>query len=331
MLVIVLLVTLVSLFIISVIWCSKEITSSCNYHVKTTPYCLLHEHVLFEEDQQNLAKEHVANSSVVICGLVRDSKESLIKSLPMILEFGKMFKKYKIVIVENDSVDGTRELLLDYANKDPNVVILGCGINSRECSMKLDKTIDHEVSSYRIRKMSFLRNIYLNYTKKNFPDYNYLMVYDFDIKGNVYLDGFLDTMYLMSENKNIDGVTANGVRDGLMGKYYYDTFAIFSKESPSCFPNSKKKKKDEKNILVNNILPSKSSNKFFFSSTYNLIEVKSAFAGLGIYRMSSVLSSGASYSLKCNEWEITCEHTPFSEDLGNVFINPRMTINVTSH
>jgi hypothetical protein len=221
-------------------------------------------------------------------------------------------------------------MLLDWAAKDPSVIVLGCGVNAEKCKLSTPKTMGHEISFSRIEKMAQLRNIYIDFIKENLPHYDYMLVFDFDIVGNVFLDGLWDTFHLMETRPEISGITANGVLNlPVIGPYYYDAFAVFSKDSPSCFADHIEKQKDEQRMRDQGKVPSALSGKFQFRPDFGLIEVKSAFAGLGIYRVPKIMESDASYTLSCKK--ITCEHTAFSEKLGSVFINPKMVLYATTH
>jgi hypothetical protein len=302
----------------------------CNYFSTTTPGCLLPEGFSFDKKDLSCGEAHMKNSSVVICGLARDCSQNLDRNMEMIISLAKKFKNYKILIVENDSQDGTRKKLLGWVEKDPNVEILGCGVNAKICSLKLDKTIDHEVTNGRIKKMSYLRNLYLERVKEFYSGMDYMLVFDFDISGVIYLDGMADSFCILSKRTYVNGITANGMKNDFGVKKYYDPFALFSKDTPSCFASGEEKRDYDQKMLEDGELPSENGDHFYFSPIGGPFPVKSAFAGLGIYRISSVMEKGASYDLNCSR-AITCEHTPFSEALGKIMINPRMILLVFQH
>lgn len=306
----------------------------CNFLSDNTPECLLPEKFAFEHRQQKHGEDTMRKSTVVVCGLARNCSSALDKSIPMVKKLCKKFHAYKILVVENDSVDDTRNKLLKWTKEDHNVEVLGCGVNAPKCDLKLKATVDHEVNAPRIEKMALLRNLYLDVVKEKYRNYDYMVVFDFDIRGVMYMDGIADSFGLLSLDSYINGVTANGIRkDFGFGTYgYYDTFALFSQESPSCFKNSGLKKQDEQEILQHGTLPSKNKDKFYFSPSTQPFAVKSAFAGLGIYRISTLVNKNASYTLTCSYGgKITCEHTALSESVGNIVLNPKMILLVFSH
>ena len=65
--------------------------------------------------------EHMSASSVVICGIARDCSSQLFKLIPKLETLGDIFKSYKVVVIENDSVDDTAEVVLAWAAKNQNV------------------------------------------------------------------------------------------------------------------------------------------------------------------------------------------------------------------
>lgn len=324
---------LCSLFLIYLLlvgWCVLLYRNSCNFRTDYTPSCALPDKVTFDKEGQILGSKHLKESSVVVCGLARDSVNSLKSSIPMMKNLLKHFGEYKVLIVENDSTDNTRPILLDWSESDPSVIVLGCGVNAPECKLSKPKTMGHEISFSRIEKMAQLRNVYVDFIKDNLSHYDYMLVFDFDIVGNVFLDGLWDTFHLLSIHPEISGITANGVLNiPIVGPYYYDAFAVFSTDSPSCFSDHVEKQKDEQRMRDEGKVPSTLSGKFQFRPDFGLIQVKSAFAGLGIYRVPRIIETDASYTLNCDK--ITCEHTALSEGLGSVFINSKMVLYATQH
>jgi hypothetical protein len=298
---------------------------ACKMNGKKTPSCALKEHLIFPHQSQKQGKQHAKNSRVVICGLIRDGQDKLSQNITLIEKIAKMFSDYRILVVENDSEDATRNVLLEWAKRNPKVSVLGCGVNEPVCKMRMPPTIGHEISNRRIEKMAILRNIYIDYIKNHLSDFDYLLIYDFDLVGYIYKDGIKDSFNILHNEPNVQGITANGV----IGSRYYDPFAIFGQDSPSCFDNEVEKRLDEKRLLLDGVVPSTNDKEFRFRPNHGLIPVKSAFAGLAIYRIPRILNTNASYTAKCPG--ITCEHTAFAEALGGIYINPKMVLFIYRH
>ena len=118
--------------------------------------------------------------SVIIGLLARDCKEPLIRNIPRIERLGSLLGDYHVIAVENDSLDGTREVLLDWANQNGRVIV--------------DSFIHHSrrrLSSdyHRISHMAYLRNRLLEDIKKlPAPDLVIMMdadIFDFDVEGPI--------------------------------------------------------------------------------------------------------------------------------------------------
>src|SRR5579871_122484 len=137
--------------------------------------------------------DKVKKTSIVICGLARDNYDDLQRNIPKIEFLGNLFKSYKVVIFENDSCDGTRELIKSWQQRNPNVILLECPV--KDC--KLNETVMYELgilSKSRIDKMAGFRNQYLNYVKQNCRSYDYMLVMDLDFEGSIAYDGLLHSL-----------------------------------------------------------------------------------------------------------------------------------------
>ena len=270
-------------------------------------------------------KDFLNNKKVAFCGLIRDGEERIEGSIKEIEKIGSYFKDWKLLIVENDSKDNTRKILLDYNKKNNRVKVLGCnGINLNECKLNTLATTSHNTTHYRINKMSMLRNIYLDELRKDiYNDIDYVIVWDFDLVGNVNIEGFLSSFYELKTNDTINAVCANGIRNidllpfltaetvkkevGVPLYVYYDTYAYRNFE-------------DKSNVI---------NNKWYYDilysipsgySTDNLKKVKSCFGGFTIYRRDAILKS--SYITYSDENGLpVCEHQGLNERINGVYHN----------
>ena len=148
-------------------------------------------------DGRNVAK----SNSIVICGLARNLKPSQLVAKRIELEkIGSLFGDYKIIIVENNSVDDTRARLLRWQIENHRVVILtpenDKGIVHDRTNLK---TWKHEKSmprgwSERIHRMAHLRETYLEYVKLNCSKSTFMLVVDMDIVGETNTDGLMLTL-----------------------------------------------------------------------------------------------------------------------------------------
>ena len=111
----------------------------------------------------NIGASYASKQKVVICGLARDIAKNIDRLKVVLERLGSYFLQYKIIIVENDSNDESRPMLLEWSKQNPNVIILGCGVNVKECKLSLKSYSSFDAGANRIGKMAYLRNIYLNY------------------------------------------------------------------------------------------------------------------------------------------------------------------------
>ncbi len=254
--------------------------------------------------------KYMRSQNVIICGLARDISPGLPDLIKKMELFGSMFKNYKVIIVENDSKDNTRELLTEWQRNNSNIIILGCGVNVNKCELNLPMYGSDIASGDRIKKMSYLRNIYLDYIKQYFNNYDYMTVIDFDIYGSFFMDGVANSFYHM-ENKQIDALCSNGLN---VINNYYDTFAFIELNNNIEYKTLEEKIKHDRDITKK------------INMRYNdpLYKVKSCFAGLAIYRISKILNNSYDYP-KGNI--LGCEHNYFHKNL-NMYLNPSMIYNV---
>lgn len=256
---------------------------------------------------------NLKHKSIVIAGLARNASNRLDYLIPKLLWICSHFKNYKILFVENDSTDGTRDKIYQYNN--PNIEVLGCGINQPSCTMNLKSFTSENAGSMRIGKMAFLRNIYIDRIKQSYRDYDYLFVMDYDIFGTVYLDGIAHSLGILENNQNIDALGANGL--DAFGKYY-DSFALIRTHEDIIFKDYIDKTKHDEDIFTN----------FKLNPQDGLYRVRSCFAGLVIYKIHKIL--GKKYNFVSEQFGLACEHSFFNDGL-NIFINPKMIMSVLVH
>ena len=256
----------------------------------------------------NLGRERA--TSVVICGLARNNETILKKNIPKIEALGNLFKSYKIVIFENDSVDDTRNLIHEWKEENPNVILLDCP--EKECKLKESLMYDlGALSKSRIDKMTNFRNRYLDYVKENYSNYKYMLVMDLDLEGSISFDGLLDSL----GHDDWDGICING-RCPVPGSFGFSTMAYDSLAYQA--------KGDNTNYqITSQTLVKKLAELNLKLSTNDLVAVNSAFNGAAIYKMSSI--QNATYSNYAN-----CEHIGFHRSMAlsgcdKIFINPLWT------
>lgn len=162
----------------------------------------------------------------------------------------------------------------------------------------------------RMERMSHLRNLCLKYIRN---DDDYVMVVDWDLKGNISLDGIANSITYL-ENNQFDVLSANGLSnvigfnmyDNFIGYHYYDLLAV--KTLDDYRPDG-----NIKNITY-------VANRDNYRRGDDPIQVKSAFGGACLYKAE--LLRKYKYSPEIDE----CEHVVIHEQMHNdgykIGINP---------
>lgn len=259
----------------------------------------------------NLGFSRMSKKSIVICVLLRDVSNKIKEIREKAEKLGKRFEDYRVLIVENDSKDGTRKKLLKWRNDNDKVIILGCGINSeKECRIPTaeKKTVGHNVDRERINKMVVLRNIYLDFVKKNMMDYDYCAVWDMDVVGTVYIDGVANSLGYLSDRENIDAMCSYGIYRWGPLKIYYDTYAHIDEG-------------DNFHINLKTIHDIKKGLGVQYERGTPPVKVISCFGGFTIYKIKSLENKKYTFPSENN---LECEHVTLNKQLLNVYMNPSM-------
>jgi hypothetical protein len=168
------------------------------------------------------------NQNIVIAALARDCEDSLRTNIPLIEELRANFSWSQVVVVENDSIDGTKELLNDWKINYENVNIISTNYGTKTIPDKSDIIINPMTSYQRIDKMVFYRNLYLDYIKEVNHPIDLVIIIDIDVI-EISLSGLLDV--IGSFDNKTGAVFSNGMSImrtpfGL-SEIYYDIFAVW--------------------------------------------------------------------------------------------------------
>lgn len=258
-------------------------------------------------------KKFLLSKNVAICGLVRDSGKRLKNNIYEIQKMATYFNDYRILIVENDSRDNTRDILLNWASVDDKVKVLGCnGINLNKCELNLPATIYHDTTEKRIKKMSYLRNIYLEELRKpQYSSIDYVIVWDLDLNAEFNINGIYNLGYRLMKNPQIDALCANGIT----GIKYYDTYALRLLDDD--------KNRYRKGIYDRLYMIPYSCNINEGTDYEGLVKVKSCFGGFTIYKKSSIVSS--TYDTYPDKYGVSiCEHEYLSQNFNNIYTDSKL-------
>jgi len=251
----------------------------------------------------NIAK----GKRLIIAGLLRDRVDVIPSMLEKVRSIGKYFRDYKLLVVENDSVDGTRDELRKAVISDARLEILGCGVNVPECKYNDMKTEGHSVTRGRIDKMTRLRNIYMDRIQEAYSGWDYVLMWDLDLVSVLYPEGVMNSIAWMEELGS-DTMSANGVYKWGPVTVYYDTYG--HTEMGDIWIT---KDKLDHDFDVGASIS--------YQRGERPVKVISSFGGATLYRLASIVGKRYEFSPEDN---IKCEHTTLHEQLQEVYVNPSM-------
>lgn len=257
-----------------------------------------------------------AQSSIIICSIVRDAEVGLRRNIPIINELCKCFKAYRIYVFENDSKDATKKLLKDWSEMDP--VNIHVSINQTDSSKTIPSqksagTVNPFYSRKRIEKMANIRNHYMQYIDDAGWEADYLMVVDLDV-AQLFLSPILSSFDTKLE---WDAVCANGYSvSPSFKRRYHDSYALVEHSDEQPQTEKKIKLLSEKYGSLN--------------KGDSWIPISSGFGGLAIYRFDAI--KGLRYQCLPNDdkrVEVKCEHTSIYQQLhkrgfSKFYLNPGM-------
>jgi hypothetical protein len=234
-------------------------------------------------------------TSVTVVGCAKNIGEYIPNSIKKIEMICSLFEKSKIIIYENDSTDNTLDQLLKWKNAE---IIT-------EKNVKGPRTV----------RLARGRNILLQ--KALYYDYEYFVVVDMDDKlsdltKSAFLSSFDDKKF---PNWSMIGSNQRGE--------YYDLWALRTFDGWMPFDcHECVRKTRNKNYCITSRL-------VHIDENSEPIKVKSCFGGLAIYKTKYIKYS--KYNGLNSEDQEICEHVQFNEDIGNIYINPKMINHITKN
>jgi hypothetical protein len=264
------------------------------------------------------------DSTLIICGIVRNAEIGLKKNIPVINALCNQSKDYKIVVYEKDSMYGTKEIFKKWAferERDKIHVLLNDGVMASNAIPTYSSvSCNPFFSRKRIEKMANLRNQYTAYIREMQWEADYILVVDLDVD-QLFLNGILSSF---SSSIEWDAITAFGYSlSPLLKKRYHDTFALVE------YGKEEEPQTEEKIV--------KTARKYGqLKYTDTPVRVFSAFGGLAIYRYEAF--KDLDYQLIQNHdkrVEVYCEHYSIYRQMkkngyDRVFINPSMYLKYQS-
>ena len=243
---------------------------------------------------------------IVICGITRDNAVELPVVIKHIEHTGQHFADYRVIVFENDSRDGTKQVLAKWQAGNPKVHIISKDFGN--------------VKRPSLEFMAAARNQYMTklFNDPQYQDFDMVMVVDMD-----HIHGWDDRGVADSFAKidRWDSVGSNGIYDdkGTM----YDLLAFRSPD----FPHRITRKELGYKTVSTECL--KKYGKAFCERVYpvgsNLVPVQSCFGGMAFYKKQYI--KGCKYASIDND----CEHLPFhaclrEQNQGRMVMNPSQVL-----
>lgn len=237
--------------------------------------------------------------SALIVGLARDCAEGLRATLPRIERFRSTFSKCKFVVVTNESIDDTDDVLNNWASTSNNIEIIALdGLKS--------------TAPERTVRLAIARNAYISTSRRDHErgeHHDFLVVVDLDGLNANLIDDPDFTAVLGKAPEGWGALFANQ-RDT-----YYDLWAL---RHPTWCPGDcwepvrlAKKRWFGRKAAVAAAKAQLASQLRHIAPTEQPVAVDSAFGGFGIYRTEFLVD--AAYRGLTDEGKAVCEHVAFNE------------------
>lgn len=246
------------------------------------------------------------SSKIVITGLARNIAGRIKKNLRHCRLLGSYFSEYKILVFENDSTDDTRNKIKDVMRVDENIRLVDSNV-FRDCKLKFPILYSYGVVHRdRIRRMAFYRNVCMHFIYKYYSEYDYVLVMDLDIEGDLPI---LKIMESISKKGEWSAIGANG-RSPVPGTFgnmdtMYDAMAFCENEQD--LQNSR---------YINHCSFATVMYKYFRMMSFTIRNcrerykrVTSTFNGLCVYKLQDIMN------LFYTD-EYICEHISLNEQLS---------------
>jgi hypothetical protein len=252
------------------------------------------------------------NAKGIFVGIARNVRRYVGSVLANMEEYSEGFSDKQIIVLENDSVDGTQDALRGWAE-----------VSDAHTYIRVDDAPSRDLS--RTERLGYFRNIYLTeIEKEKYTHFDYVVVFDCDSvnSGSIDKEAFLDAIRFLRSDKQHAAVFANSKG------FYYDVWPL---RHPTWCPGDCFQDLDRMRGVTSEseaALSCLGARQVRIDPMTAPIQVGSAFGGLGIYKKSFIF--GKRYSGLCHDGTYLCEHVPLNESIvndgGKLFIFPSLLV-----
>ncbi|MBC8128126.1 MAG: hypothetical protein H8M99_13380 [Gloeobacteraceae cyanobacterium ES-bin-144] len=258
---------------------------------------------------------------IVVCGLARDCKKNLVRNWQDMQTVITYSNNCEWVVVENDSVDGTKEWLQEMAKQNPKLHVIGEPTGEASIPRKTGSEVRPWFSQARISKMAFFRNQYMEFVENQigFDKVDFLIVIDFDVR-KLPIDRICHWLDHMDRSAVI---TSFGIYwKTLWSRGFYDAYAYT--ELDDVMPQTEVFVEDRRKNLYAKYIREQSP-----------LKILSNFSGCAIYPARYL--HGLRYEALPNDdphVESLCEHTSIHRTIhqrgSSVLIDPLMKVHYST-
>jgi hypothetical protein len=269
-------------------------------------------------------------TGIIIFAVLRN----VVREVPLLVanveSFLPFFAQVSVVLFENDSVDGTRGAIKDWAKaaKGYSVHLVGCEDLGRPDCEGLTKSDSWHFSEERLKKMAYYRNLGLAYIRhERFSNYSHVLTMDADLGISL---SPLGVLHALGRRPDVPiAISGRSAYFGSLGAlatvYDFSGFKPERAESGPVALMARFHKLYSKLIeyLVSNIMvrmSARTTSPFntamvvaYTRSQGEFVRVQSAFNGAALYPRAQIVGTDSSYQ-SCEEG-VTNEHIAFNEGL----------------
>ena len=254
-------------------------------------------------------RKPIAESTILLAGPVRNASAQIENDFERLLASLDQFKNVFCFIVESDSTDDTVARLENFSRKFPNFSYLSVG----DLSKKLSKRTD---------RIAYCRNLIID-AVANDPKYqevDFIAMADMDGMNGLVTREKITECWEVEEPWDV--ITANQLGE------YYDVWALSHPywNPMDCWEQKRKLEDILGDKVAQNIAVGCKQSPI--DPRADLIEVDSAFGGLGIYKREAFLAGRYAGTDNQADGIDVADHIPFHRDLRTkgfrIFINPAL-------
>jgi tetratricopeptide (TPR) repeat protein len=224
-----------------------------------------------------------AQKKAIFVGCARDCAQNVQGALANIANVASLFRDSSFLLVENDSSDATPDLILRWCSQRASARLVNLDGLSDSCKA-------------RTMRIAAARNAYLDIVRSEFREYDYLFVLDLD-------DASVTPLETNEVLRAVEYCETNSACAAVfpIQRYYYDSYALRQKTLcpadifEEAFDKACSQQRDASQIAREFLGPRIFEIYDAIGRAKEPMEVESAFGGLGIYKISSLIKNRRRY------------------------------------